>query len=318
MARKPRIEFQGALYHVFARGNDKRKTFLTSSDNSKYLDLIKRYKQYYDFKLYAYALMYNHVHLLIETGETPLSKIMQGLQQSYTQFFNTKYGKVGHLFQGRYKAILCEKDTYLLELVRYIHLNPIRARVTNNLSDYPWTSYFYYTKNMKDTLVDTDFVLQQFSNDKSTARKRYTRFIKEGLIEEHSQFLEELVDKRILGTKSFVEKVLESKDVTKVEGTTKRVHLERIIAVICLKKNVLPRTVKSNIKIKKIVWIRKIFCYIARICFGYRLTEIALFLRIDVTTVSKNVKIIAHCLNKDRHLSNEIRCIHKECLEYQA
>jgi len=317
MARKTRIEFPGALFHVFARGNHKNKIFLTLKDYQKYLDLIKQYKKCCGFKLYAYALMPNHVHLLIETTEIPLSKIMQGLQQSYTQFFNLKYSKVGHLFQGRYKAIICQKDTYLLELVRYIHLNPIRAGVTKNLSDYPWTSNSYYTRNIKTTLIDTDFVLQLFASNRTAARMSYKQFIKEGMDNKYNQFCEESIDQRILGNKKFVEEILETKNEIKVDAIEKP-NLEKILDVICSKANVLPQTAKSNVKIKEIVWIRQIFCYITRVSFGYRLGEIALFLGIDVSTISKNVRRTTDRLRKDGRLSREIRNIRKECLEYQA
>ena len=129
MARKPRVQCPGALYHVIARGNQQQDVFLDEADYRRYLGLLDAYRKRYAFTIYAYVLMTNHVHLLIEQGETPLAKAMQGLGQSYTGYYNRKYKKSGHLFQGRYKAILCEKDAYLLELIRYIHLNPVAAGV---------------------------------------------------------------------------------------------------------------------------------------------------------------------------------------------
>src|SRR4030043_2258655 len=127
MARKPRIEYEGTFYHIITRGNQRQRVFKRDDDFQKYISLISFYKVRYKYALYAYVLMSNHVHLLIETRENPLSKILQGINQSYTMYFNRKYGTVGHLFQGRYKAILCDKDAYLLTLIKYIHLNPVRA-----------------------------------------------------------------------------------------------------------------------------------------------------------------------------------------------
>lgn len=118
MARKPRIEYEGALYHVITRGNQKQKIFKEPHDYRKFLDIISAYKQRYHFRIHAYVLMINHVHLLIETQEVPLSKILQGINQSYTMYYNHKYKTVGHLFQGRYKAILCDRDRYLLTLLK--------------------------------------------------------------------------------------------------------------------------------------------------------------------------------------------------------
>ncbi len=125
MARRPRLFAPGLLYHVMVRGNQRQKTFLKEQDYQVYLERVAKYRKRCDAVLYAYCLMPNHVHLLLETSREPLAKFMQGLQQSYTQYFNRTHHKVGHLFQGRYKALVCEKERYLLALIRYIHLNPV-------------------------------------------------------------------------------------------------------------------------------------------------------------------------------------------------
>jgi REP element-mobilizing transposase RayT len=136
MPRLPRIEFTGAFYHIIVRGNNKQSIFLDDQDRYKYLGLLERYKKQHGFIIYAYTLMNNHVHLLIETLRTPISKIMQVINFTYTSYFNRKHKKVGHLFQGRYKSYLCDRDTYLLALVRYIHLNPVRAKLAKNPQEY--------------------------------------------------------------------------------------------------------------------------------------------------------------------------------------
>src|SRR6266540_71048 len=144
MARRPRLFAPGLLYHVIARGNQQQLTFLTDLDYQAYLIRLATYRQRYGVVLYAYCLMPNHVHLLLQTSEPPLAKFMQGLQQSYTQRFNRVYGKVGHLFQGRYKAIVCERDEYLAALIRYIHLNPVRARLVRDPEAYPYSGHRAY------------------------------------------------------------------------------------------------------------------------------------------------------------------------------
>jgi len=178
MARKPRVHFPGALYHVISRGNQRQDIFLDEKDLKTYLSYLSEYKIRYPFRLYAYALMKNHFHLLLEVEEIPLSKIMQSLLFRYTRYFNKRYGKVGHLFQGRYRAILCDKDAYLLELVRYIHLNPVRAKVVMESERYSWTGHLSYLGKVRDGLVEEDFVLGQFGHNKSLARRRYRQFIK--------------------------------------------------------------------------------------------------------------------------------------------
>lgn len=159
MARKPRIHFPGALYHVISRGNQRQDIFLDDKDLKTFLAYLSEYKTRYPFHLYAYSLMKNHFHLLLEVEGTPLGKIMQSLLFRYTRYFNKRYGKVGHLFQGRYKAILCDKDAYLVELVRYIHLNPVRAKVVTDPEKYLWTSHLGYLGKVKDGFIEEDFVL---------------------------------------------------------------------------------------------------------------------------------------------------------------
>lgn len=314
MPRKPRIEFPGALYHVIARGNHQNQIFLMPKDYQKYLSLVRRYKERYDFQLYAYALMSNHLHLLIETADAPLSKIMQGLQQTYTQFFNWKYGKVGHLFQGRYKAIICQKDVYLLELIRYIHLNPIRAGVAKSLANYPWTSYSYYLKDTGDKIIDTDFVLRQFGNDKKTARRHYQQFIRAGICKSHEEFIGEIVDQRILGKENFVEEVLQQENEASKDKDLifEKLELKKVLETICSSKGMRPVMVRSTVKIDEVVWARRLFIYIARIYLGYQLKEIASFLGTDITTVVKNFRVIADRIRKEKNLKEEINVLLKE------
>lgn len=199
MARKPRIEFPGAFYHVITRGNQQQNIFREDDDFKKYLDIMFRYKERFEFKLYAHVLMSNHVHLLLETEDAPLSKICQGLNQSYTSWFNRKYHLTGHLFQGRYKAILCDKDSYLLSLLKYIHLNPVRAVMVKHIDEYRWSSHkTYATGQQEKALIDTDNVLGIFSRSKGNARKLYKSFIHD----EESMEKKEVyrtVDQQILG-----------------------------------------------------------------------------------------------------------------------
>ncbi len=177
MARAPRIEYPGALYHVLARGNQRREIFHDDADRSKYLAKLAAYKQRHGFALYAYVLMTNHVHLLIETRDVGLGKIVQGIHQSYTQSYNRRYQTVGHVFQGRYKACVCARDSYLLELVRYIHLNPVRAKLVADPADYRWSSHRSYLGVEAGAAIDAQPVLVQFGEQPSEARQRYREFV---------------------------------------------------------------------------------------------------------------------------------------------
>jgi putative transposase len=176
LSRKPRVEFEGAFYHVIARGNQRRSIFSNDRDREAYLGRIERYRKRYDFIVYGYVLMSNHVHLLIQTRKVPLSKIMQGIQGGFTQRYNRLHRTTGHLFQGRFKAILCDRDAYLLELVRYIHLNPARIRQPQDPWKYRWSSHRAYLGGWTAVEVNSEEVLAQLGPTKTEARRAYVGF----------------------------------------------------------------------------------------------------------------------------------------------
>lgn len=178
MARPLRIEFPGALYHVTSRGNAQAPIFLSDLDRRSFLDQLSHVIDRDHWLCHAFCLMDNHYHLLIETPDGNLSRGMRQLNGGYTQHFNRQRKRVGHLFQGRYKAILVDKDAYLLELARYIVLNPVRAGMVSSPLDWPWSSYSTTLgKKPKWPFVTTDWLLEQFSNTKRTARTNYQSFV---------------------------------------------------------------------------------------------------------------------------------------------
>ena len=142
MPRAKRILLDNVCYHIINRGNQKQKIFLENSDFEKYLEILKHYKKKYSFKLYAYCLMPNHIHLIIDIRKMgDLARMMQGLTQTYTACFNNKYNKVGRLWQGRYKSMLIQKDRYLIDCLEYIELNPVRANMVSYPGAYSWSSW---------------------------------------------------------------------------------------------------------------------------------------------------------------------------------
>jgi putative transposase len=177
MARKPRIHYPQAIYHTIARGNNKDNIFWDSEDKKQYLELLDKYRGKYDFAIYAYVLMDNHFHLIIRVHNIPLAKIMQGIQQSYTQYYNKKYHHYGHVFQQRYKAFLCNDDSYLFSLVCYIHQNPCRARFPEGLS-YVWSSHQDYMLG-RGKYVNPFFVLRMFNEDIEQAIQGYASLVRQ-------------------------------------------------------------------------------------------------------------------------------------------
>ena len=177
MARPLRLEYPGAVYHVIARGNERRAVFREDTDRELYLERLELYQKRFGFRVYAYCLMTNHIHLAVETGKASLSRIMLGLQGSYTQAFNRRRGRVGHLFQGRYKSLVVQKDRYLLALVRYIHENPVLAGIVREPPDYRWSSDRWYRKRGGPPWLDVNSVLGMFGRQRQAAVRAYAAFM---------------------------------------------------------------------------------------------------------------------------------------------
>jgi REP element-mobilizing transposase RayT len=181
MSRPLRIEFAGALYHVMARGNARADIFLDDEDRQAFCAGLSRVCERFDWRLWAYCLMGNHYHLLIETLQPTLSRGMREVNGVYTQAFNRHHARVGHVLQGRYKAVLVDKDSYLLELARYIVLNPVRAKMCESAGDWPWSSYrAVMGKAAAPELLAVAPMLALFSPDRGAARRAYARFVAEG------------------------------------------------------------------------------------------------------------------------------------------
>ncbi len=180
MARKPRLEVEGGLYHIITRGVDRKPIFHSREDHEKFLSLLAIQKSRLPFYLYAYCLMTNHIHLLIERMTDDIGRIMHRLLTGYTQYYNRRYRRVGHVLQGRHKAILCQSDPYLAELVRYIHLNPVRANMVRRPEQYPFSSHRSYLDAKPDGLVDVDPVLRRFGARPAVARRQFAVHVAAG------------------------------------------------------------------------------------------------------------------------------------------
>ena len=181
MPRAPRVWFPGAWYHVIARGNNKGVIFFAPRDYRRYLWCLKEALRRYEARLHAYALMNNHVHLCLETGQRhSIGQFMQWLHTSYAGYINHRYRRVGHLFQGRYKSVLVDQDVYALALSRYIHLNPVRAHLVQDPADYPWSSYRAFLNPRSDRMVTTDWIFGMVSPHPNAQIECYRQFIEAG------------------------------------------------------------------------------------------------------------------------------------------
>ncbi len=184
MPRHARLDATGALHHVIIRGIDRSDLFADDADRQRFVDKLGEYISATRCSLYAWALMSNHVHLLLKSGNIGISGTMRRLLTWYAIYFNRRHGRTGHLFQNRYKSILCEEERYFLALVRYIHLNPLRAGIVTDmrsLDRYRWCGHAVLMGRHSGSFMDSRYVLKHFANDDSSARKAYRRFVGEGI-----------------------------------------------------------------------------------------------------------------------------------------
>ena len=205
MARPLRVEYEGAVYHITSRGNAKQAIFLGAKDRNRFLEILSRVVERFGWACYAYCLMDNHYHLLIETPTANLSRGMQLLNGMYTQAFNRRHGRAGHVLQGRFKSILVEKESHLLELTRYVVLNPVRAGVVRHPEQYEWSSYRATAGKVEPPrFLSVDWILAQFDRNRMRARGAYCQFVKEGV---DASIWDEVEGGILLGTEEFIARI---------------------------------------------------------------------------------------------------------------
>ncbi|MCK5684137.1 transposase [bacterium] len=278
MARPLRIEYPDAMYHITSRGDGKKDIFRNDNDRNYFINLLSEIKSRYRWKFYAYCLMPNHYHLLVETPEGNLSRGMRHLNGLYTQFVNRQYNSCGHLFQGRYKSIIVEKDSYYFELSRYIVLNPVRAGLTKYPDKYVWSSYNSVINSRKNKgLIERKELLQIIGGSSiPEAIKRYIIFVEEGIGEKSP--LENLNAGFLLGSVDFIDKVLN-------HATSKR-NIRNV--KICERLADRPSLEEIFLEQKNINE-RNCLIYKAFIDYEYKLQEIGDYLSLHYSTISRKI-----------------------------
>jgi putative transposase len=275
MARPIRVEYAGALYHVIARGNAKQNIFLDDKDRYKFLDWLEDVVDIHNIVCHGYCLMDNHFHLLIETPDANLSTAMRDLNGNYSQGFNYRHDRSGHLFQGRYKANVIEKETYLLEVMRYVVLNPVRAGLVDHPRKWRWSSFnpTSGTANVPDWL-DVDWVLGNFSDQRKSAQVEFRKFVKDGIGGRDPY--EDVSNNFILGSPQFVHEVWRKtrgsevlKDHPREQRIVGRLSLEEIFSDI-----------QSSHERDEAIKLARIRC-------GYLASEIARHIGMDRSSVGK-------------------------------
>lgn len=277
MARPLRIEYCSALYHVTSRGNERKPIFWDNEDRLIFLDLLTKVNEKYNWLCHAYCLMNNHYHIIIETPEGNLSRGMRQLNGVYTQLFNKKYKRVGHIFQGRYNAVLIQKENHLLEVYRYVVLNPVRADLVKKPEEWKWSSYRATTGiDYSHPCHTIDWILGQFDTNKIAAAMKFKEFVWAGI--GRDSIWNKVSGQILLGDDCFIEELttyLKSKEDIKEVPRSQR-YVNRPSLDCLLDADVLRNKLTRNMKIIEAV-----------IRHGYSQKEVAEYLKMHYSTISR-------------------------------
>ncbi|VAW49206.1 Transposase and inactivated derivatives [hydrothermal vent metagenome] len=308
MARKPRIHVPGGVYHVMLRGNGGQDIFFDEEDRCHFYLLLQEGVSRFDYRIHGFCLMDDHVHLAVQVGEESLSKIMQNISFRYTRWVNQKQNRKGHLFQGRYKAVLVEQDSYLLQLVRYIHLNPVRAEMVLEPEAYAWSGHRAYLGKEILPWLNTEWVLSQFGKRLSSCRKHYEEFVLAGRCERYrDEFHGGEIDKRILGGDGFVKKMIAKSMVQ----TRKEVVLNDLIRCVCKEYDIDEKQLTSSTRDRYTSEARQVVGWLALKSDNLTLTQVAEYFGRDVTTLSRGVKRVEESILKSKTFAKKLKKLNK-------
>jgi REP-associated tyrosine transposase len=284
MARPLRVEYPGAFYHVINRGNNRENIYRNDRDKEKFLECLEKASERFSITIHTYCLMSNHFHLLVETPQPNLSMAMQWINVSYATYFNRKRGRHGHLFQGRFKALLIDADGYLTHLSRYIHLNPIRAKMASTPIKYRWSSYAAYIGKAKPLqFLETKGVLANFGKRKREAQRKYKDFVEGANIKTLENPHRHVAGSFILGDSDFVSWVKETflsgrqdeKEIPQLKKLKPKIPLETILNAVCQEFDCGQEQIAT--KGRKKNKAREVAIYFARALSGLSGKDLGLF-----------------------------------------
>lgn len=312
MSRPLRIEYPGAFYHVTSRGNERKAIFQSNRDREKYLFYLESAYERYGAVIHTYCLMDNHYHLLLETPRGNLSKILQYINGAYTTYFNIKRGRSGHLFQGRFKGILIDKDEYCKELSRYIHLNPVRAGMVKVPLEYPWSSYRYFVgRDKKPKWLATEFILGDFGGEGRRGFEKYKGYVERGVYKELENPLKRVIASTFLGNKEFIDRIkleyLEGKEIDRRDLPA----LKRILGGPSLEsiEKVVDKIVGRGYPL-----FRKICIYLGYRYSGLNLREIGEYFGMQRSAISQLSRRFGGTIKGNQELGKVVSKIEKEGL----
>lgn len=323
MPRQARLDMPGALHHIMVRGINKEAVFSEKGDKEQLLQRLGINLIDGKGTLYAWVIMNNHLHLLFKSGKRGISDIMRKLLTWYAQYYNRRHRRRGHLFENRYKSILCDEETYLLALIRYIHLNPVRAGIVGTmkeLDEYPWSGHSAIMGKASQSWMDIDYVLAQFGTKKRAARNAYRQFVEEsmtigrkpeltggGLLRSGGGWSEvvarrrkgqkEEFDERILGGRNFVQEVLkeaEDRQIRQLKIQRRGITIEAIIKEECTKARISETEVKAGSRRGPVSRLRATIAYRSREELGLSAAEIARHMGMATSSITRAIDRVHH------------------------
>ena len=304
MARPLRVQFPGAFYHVTSRGNERKPIFRNDRDRQKFLSYLESAYERYGARIHIYCLMENHYHLLLETPRGNLSQILHHVNGAYTTYYNVKRRRSGHLFQGRYRALLVEMESYGQELSRYIHLNPFRAALVEAPEDYPWSSYrVYIGLKRKPSWLETRLILSYFSSQERVAQRKYREFVEGAVGIPIRNPLEAVYASTFLGGEKFINRIWkekkgqggqDSRNIPALKFLAEKPTLSEI-------REAVEKVLGSSGRLS-----RKFGLYLSRQNGGFRLREIGDFYGMKEAAVSQAVGRFREALLENPSLNRRL------------
>ena len=316
MSRKPRIHFKGALYHAIARGNGQRNIFLDDGDYQSYKGLLQAYKQRYKFLLYAYALLPDCLHLLIEVDRVPLARIMQGLQFRHSRRINQKHSRSGHLFGDRYQAVICQKSVYLAQLTAFLHLAPVRAGLVKRAADFPWTSFHAYAGiPQSNGLVAAQPVMDWLAK-RADGPQSYAEYMAEQAQDEDGQGFYRVSEGQFLGSPAFVKQVKARH--AKPAAMKRDVSLADIVASTSRALDIPEDLFYSPSRNHQGAWGRSVAGYLARKLCDCQVKAVAAHFRRHPAVISQGMGKVERRLREEAQVMRAIQTIEAELIEENA
>jgi REP element-mobilizing transposase RayT len=305
MARKPRIHLPGGVYHVMLRGNGGQGIFFRDADRAHLTQLLQDGIDRFGYRIHAFCWMTNHLHLALQVADVPLSKIMHNVAFRYTRWINQQQRRVGHLFQGRYHAVLVETDPYLVALVRYIHLNPVRAGLVSDPAAYPWSGHRAYLGQETQPWLTTEWVLSLLAQREATARRRYAQFVQEGLQQGYrEEFHRGATDTRVLGSDTFMEQAVGTTQSTPVKPPS----LDEVVTGVCTVYELPEAQLRSRGRSRHAAEARAMIAWLAVHWGSATLTAVGQRFGRDVATLSITVRRLKERAQHSEALQQRLAC----------